>query len=313
MSAYTFPFFAVLLSLPGAVATAATSVTLPGWTCAQPDAMFVDGFDAAAAPLPRDPSLGSGGAFPGSLTRTLHLAGLGSGTQAYYLYVPEDYTPQRSWPVLLALHGVAPYGSADAYAVAVRDDWISVAGAGRFIVAAPVANDVIDRNGSPYAVSWLVPPTAGPSDYDLFAAIRADLEGAYNIERTRIYGWGFSAGGHVMHDLGVSTHSAAFNAATMAGYGVSGGDLAELACAGISDTACSNLLAAVPRKIPVDIHIGNNDPNYPYAKDDHLRFVAQGWVNHQTIFYSVFVGGHVYTTAQLGEIWSNLCPHAVTP
>ena len=65
-------------------------------------------------------------------------------------------------------------------------------------------------------------------------------------------------------------------------------------------------------ELAVDIHIGNSDPNYPYASSDHLRFVAQGWIDQQTIFYSEFVGGHTYTTAQLGEIWSNLCPHAVT-
>jgi poly(3-hydroxybutyrate) depolymerase len=309
---YTFPFFALLLSLPGSIVLAATSVTLPAWTCTQGDAVFVGTFDGADAPVPRSPSLGSGGAFPGSVTRTLHLAGLGTGTQNYYLYLPDDYTPQRSWPLLLALHGVAPWGSADSYAINTRDNWVATASAGHFIVAAPVANDVIDKNGSPYAVSWLVPPTAGLNDYDLFAAIRTDLEGAYNIERTRIYGWGFSAGGHVMHDLGVNAYSSAFNAGTMAGYGVSGGDLAGLACLGLSDAACSNLLAVLPRKIPVDIHIGNSDPNYPYASSDHLRFVAQGWIDQQTIFYSEFVGGHTYTTAQLGEIWSNLCPHAVT-
>jgi hypothetical protein len=64
-----------------------------------------------------------------------------------------------------------------------------------------------------HAVSWLVPPTSGPSDYDMFARrSRNDLESAYNIERTRIYGWGFSAGAHVMHDLAINTYSDAFNA-----------------------------------------------------------------------------------------------------
>jgi poly(3-hydroxybutyrate) depolymerase len=295
-------------------AAAATSVKLPNWACAQPDTIYASAFDQAAAQLPHDPSLGNGGAYPGSQTRTLHIAGLGAGTQNYYLYVPDSYTPERSWPLMLVLHGVAPYGGADGYATTTRNNWITVANAGAFIVAAPVADDVIYQNGNPYAVSWLVvPPTAHPNDYDLFAAVRTDLEGAYNIERTRIYGWGFSAGGHVMHDLGMTQHSAAFNASTMAAYGVSGADLAALACAGMTDTACNNLLASVPRKIPVDIHIGNSDPNSSYAKSDHLRFVAQGWVNHVTIFYEVFVGGHTYTIDQLGETWTHLCPNAVTP
>jgi len=313
MPAHRARGFSLLLAAVATPPIAATSITLPDWVCAHPDSIYADSFEQAQSPLPGDPSAGSGGAYPGKLTRTVHVAGLGTGSQDYYLFVPENYTPQRAWPLLLALHGTAPFGSADGYATAVRDNWSAIAAAAGFIVAAPVASDVIYANGSPYAVSWLIPPTAGPNDYDLFAALRADLESAYNIERTRIYGWGFSSGGHVMHDLGLTARSGAFNATTMAAYGVSGGDLAAAACAGLSDAACNNLLTRLPRKIPVDIHIGNNDPNFPYAKSDHLRLVAAGWVNHQTIFYWVFVGGHTYTIQQLGQIWTALCPNAVTP
>jgi poly(3-hydroxybutyrate) depolymerase len=295
--------------LHSAAATAVQTVFLPAWVCAHPDAIFANGFEAGPFAVPSDPSNGSGGAL-GSITRNVHVAGLGSGTQTYFLYVPDSYTPSKAWPLLLALHGVAPYP--DSYAAMTRDDWSTVANAGQFIVAAPVAHDVVDVSGT-FVTTWLVPPTSGANDYDQFAAIRTDLENAYNIERTRVYGWGFSAGGHVMHDLGVTTQSSAFNASTMAAYGVSAGDLAGLACAGLSNTECNQLLAAVPRKIPLDIHVGISDPNFGYAQSDHTRFVAQGWTSGQTIFYTTFVGGHEYTVTQLGEIWHNLCPNAVTP
>ena len=304
----------LLLAIIAGTAAAATSASLPAWVCAQPDTIFASAFDTSIVPIPHDPSLGSGGDFPGSLTRTLHIAGLGSGAQDYYIYLPNDYDPSRPWPLLLALHGVATVG--DSEAMRTRDNWSGVAESAGFIVAVPVPSGIYQCwDGQQYVPceSWLVAPTQGPNDYDLFAAVREDMESAYNIERTRIYGWGFSAGGHVMHDLGVNQHSTAFNASTMAAYSVSGADLAALACADVSDAGCSNLLAQLPRKIPVDIHIGNSDPNYPYAKSDHLRFVAEGWVNHQTISYSVFVGGHTYTIDQLGDIWGFLCPNAVTP
>ena len=304
---------AAILAAIAHTAVAATSVTLPDWACSRSDTVYAASFDTVQAPVPRDPSSGTGGAYPGKLTRTIHIAGLGSGAQDYYVYVPDDYTPRRAWPLLLALHGVAPYASAASYAMAVRDNWATIAATAGFIVAAPAADDVIYLNGSPYAVSWLVPPTSGPSDYDLFAAVRADLESAYNIERTRIYGWGFSAGGHVMHDLGINRYSAAFNATTMAAYGVSGGDLAALACAGYSDAGCTSLLESLPRRIPVDIHIGGSDPNYPAAASDHERFLAVGWTDDATVFYSVFPGGHTYSVDQLGQVWANLCPNAVTP
>jgi predicted esterase len=298
--------FALCRGTAGAVSTA----TLPAWVCAHPDAIFAGGFEAGQSALPSNPSLGSGGA-KGSITRKVHVAGLGSGTQTYYLYVPTNYTAARAWPLMLALHGVAPYPG-NAYAAMIRDDWVSVASANGFIIAAPVAHEQVDVNGSP-GVTWLVPPSAGANDYDEFAAIRTDLESAYNIERTRLYGWGFSAGAHVMHDLGVNTYSSAFNATTMAAYGVSAGDLYGLACS--SDSECGLALAALPRKIPLDIHIGTSDPNFlcPYAQCDHTRFLAQGWGDAQTIFYTPFSGGHEYTVTQLGEIWHNLCPNAVVP
>jgi len=302
-------YAALILAVCSSTASAVSSVTLPAWVCAHPDAIFVGGFEVGQIAATSDPSHGSGGA-TGSIVRHVHVAGLGSGIQAYYAYVPVNYTPARAWPIMLALHGVAPYP--DAYAAMTRDDWVPTASAGGFIVAAPVAHDQVDVNGSP-GVTWLVPPTAGANDYDVFAAIRADLESAYNVERTRIYGWGFSAGAHVMHDLGVNTYNYAFNASTMAAYGVSAGDLAGLACAGLTDPQCNGLLAALPRRIPLDIHIGTSDPNYPYAQSDDARFLSQGWNDGQTLFYTTFSGGHEYSGSQLSEIWTNLCPNAVVP
>lgn len=309
-----FKFLAALAAAGIAVqASAATSVTLPGWACSKHDAVFISQFEDDAF-VPSDPSNGSGGAYPGKQTRTLQIPGLGSGTQNYYIYLPLDYTPARSWPMIMVLHGVAPVG--DSYAMTTRNNWINAASAGHFIVAAPVADKITQCwDGTKYVPceTWLLPPTWGPSDYDLFAAVRADMESVYNIERTRIYGWGFSAGAHVMHDLAVNTYSDAFNANTMAAYGVSAGVLQGLACPGLTDAGCVPLLASLPRKIPVDIHIGTTDPNYPQAAADHNLFLVEGWTEAQTVHYTEFDGGHTYTIAQLTDIWNNLCPNAVTP
>lgn len=307
---------ALCAAIPGS-AWSAQSVTLPAWVCTHPDAIFVSGFEAGEFPVPHSPSNGSGGA-TGSVTRTLHIANLGNGSQPYYLYVPANYTPNRSWPFLLALHGYVPYP--DTTAQSTRNDWITAASADGFIVAAPVAHDVIYNSTCQCnGVSWLLPPSSAPTDYDEFAAALADVESAYNIEKTRIYGWGFSAGGHVMHDLAVNTYSAAFNASTMAAYGASSGVLEALACAGLSNTQCQQLLTNLPRKIAVDIHIGNSDSQLlPLAQNDRQLFLNAGWKSYADpppyeLFYTMFVGAHTYTVPQLGDIWRNLCPNAVIP
>jgi len=301
------------LALAPTIAGAATSVTLPGWVCLHPDAVFVGGFEAGEASVPHAPSPGSGGG-TGSISRTVHVAQIDGGSQTYYIHVPTSYTASKAWPLMVVLHGVAPYGDQDAYAATTRDNWSSVADTGQFLVAAPVAHDiVVVDNGNELAVTWLVPPTVTTNDYDVFAAIRNDMQAVYNVDQARIYAWGFSAGGAVAEDLAVNTASASFNASTMAGVGASGANLDMLACSELSNPQCGDVLAALPRRIPFAILIGTSDPNIGGAQVDHSLLLANGWVANQTLFYTQFSGGHVYSVPQLSGIWNDLCPNAVVP
>lgn len=315
MPALRLPLLALLAAAVVPV-QAATTRALPAWVCSSNDTIFRTGLEAGDA-VPHDPSGGSGGLAPGDTTRTVGIPGLGNGMQTYFVHVPPDYTPSRPWPLMIVLHGTAPNSgtppNAASYAQATRDSWIATADAGHFLVAAPIANDV-----QPGYVSWLVPPRAGPTDYTLIGAILTDMGSAYNIERTRLYGWGFSAGGHVMHDLALNNaNGPGLNPGNLAGYGVSAGALAGLACAGDSDAQCNARLAAMPRHIPFDLHVGHVDnPTLSYVRADKDRFVAQGFGLGTEFWYTVFVdagGGHTYTTAHLDAIWAHLCPYAVTP
>jgi poly(3-hydroxybutyrate) depolymerase len=281
-------------------ARATTTMRLPDWVCAHPDAIFVDGFQPAAG-ITRLASNGSGGA-SGSIMRTVSVAGL--GTRNYYLYVPSAYAVNRPLPFVFALHGyTGSSATAPSAAQSVRNTWSSIAESGTFIVAAPIAS------GS--QGDWTLPPSANPTDYDVFAAVIADVESAYNIDRSRRIGWGFSAGGHVMHDLVLNHYSMLVTIDTFAAYGVSAGVLSGLACS--SATECNAIVAAASRKIPLDIHVGSTDPLLPYATSDRSVFLANGWVDQSTLWMTTFTGGHVYASAQLGEIWGNLCPFQVLP
>jgi hypothetical protein len=47
-------------------------------------------------------------------------------------------------------------------------------------------------------------------------------------------------------------------------------------------------------------------------------FLAADWGLGTTLFYTVFSdgsppGGHTYTTTDLQQAWTNLCPNAVVP
>lgn len=294
-----FGFAGLLLAVMLQSAQATTTVQLPDWVCEHPDAIFVNGFESATA-IVSLPSNGSGGAI-GNVSRTVNVAGYGSHT--VYLHVPPSNSPARPMPLVLALHGQAGSPSAaNTAAQAVRNTWSAIADAEGFIVLAPVAT-----GGSG---GWIAPPP-NPSDYSIFAAAIADAEAAYNIDRSRRIGWGFSAGGHVMHDIMYNDFGAPVSIDTFAAYAVSAGALEAFACP--TPSACSTLVGTASRRIPVDIHVGSSDPLLPYATRDRDAFVANGWVLGNDLWFTVFSGGHTYSATHLGQVWGHLCPFQALP
>lgn len=279
-------------------AHAATVGVLPSWVCAHPDAIFVNGFQSAGA-ITRLPSNGSGGAL-GNSSRTVSVPGYGS--QTVYVYVPASYSPAHPVPLVLALHGQAGPGQGDAAAQTARTTWTPVANANGFIVVAPV--------GAGSLGGWVAPPSS-PSDYDIFAAAIADAEAAYNIDRTRRLGWGFSAGGHVLYDIVFNRVGPPVSIDTFASIGISAGALSSFACS--TPAECEAIVAAAQRYIPIDIHVGSNDSFATPAMDDYELFQANGWTDFGNLWFTLFVGTHNYATSQLVEIWSHLCPFQALP
>jgi len=294
---------ALLASLVVAGADAATTVVLPGSMCPGGDRVFADGFDAPSA-IPHDPSNGSGGAAPGDYLRSISVPGI--GTRSYYVHVPVAYDGSSAWPLLVALHGSAgSAAAAPSYAAQIRADWSGIADAGGFIVLAPIATG--SQGG------WVVDPEQPFPNGDVAAILAevADVESAYDIERSRVHLWGFSAGGHLAHWLALR------ETGLLAAYAVSAGALQPLTCTDAGPPTCASVLGGTPRKIPLDIHIGNSDPLYTYAIydviHDRQRFQAGGWVRNRNLYVVVFSGGHIYTVPQLDEIWDHLCPFALGP
>lgn len=299
--------FAFALGL-AAGAQAASTVRLPNWACnASNDRIFRSGLQANEW-VPRAPSLGSGGAYPGVQVRTLNLP-LGSGTQKIHLYIPPGYNPAYATPLVVTLHGTAGSpANADVYAQDVRNAWQSVAVTRGFIVAAPVANG---PNGS-----WVSGAVGGNNDYTFLAAVMADLRSAYNIDGARTQLWGFSAGGHVAHDLLVNGQVSAYDENHLSAYAVSAGRLFSLACSGDSEAQCQNRLDTQARKLPLYIVLGANDPmTLPplNAIDDPPRFESAGWVTDDTLGFYLHGGGHEYDAGHFVLVWNLFCRFALSP
>jgi predicted esterase len=289
---------ATCVALP-ALATAASTVRLPATACPGGDAIFADGYETPLA-IPFDPSNGSGGTWPGDVTRSVNVPGVGQ--RSYYLHVPNGYAPGHAMPLLVALHGAGGAGTAPTAAQAVRTTWTGIADSAGFIVLAPIAS-----GGSG---GWVVGDVLGVDDdvEAMFAAI-ADTEAAYDIERSRVHLWGYSAGGHVAHAVALE------NSDFFSAYAVNAGVLRALACSTSypGSPPCPTYLGGISRKIPLDIHIGTSDSLYPEAQADHTRFLNAGWIDNRTLYFVPFSGGHIYNATHAGEIWNHLCPFALGP
>jgi len=289
---------ALTLAAASGLATAASTVRLPGSMCPGGDAIFADGYEPLA--IPHDPSNGSGGTWPGDVLRQVNVPGV--GMRNYYLHVPNGYAPGQALPLLVGLHGAGGAGTAPSAAQTVRTTWTGVADSAGFIVLAPVAS------GS--SGGWIVsdPPGVDDDVEAMFAAI-ADTEAAYDIERSRVHLWGYSAGGHVAHAVALA------NTDVFAGYAVNAGVLRALACStGFPGSPpCPTYLSGLSRKIPLDIHIGTSDSLYPETQADHTRFLNAGWFDNRTLYFVPFSGGHIYNATHAGEIWNHLCPFALGP
>lgn len=275
-TAVRFTVAALLATLPLATG-AADHLRLPRHAC---DASTV--FDANFETLASiDSSAGSGGLL-GLGLREFELPG--SGTRRYHLATPAVI--EGALPLLVALHGSAGAGLADAAAQSIRDRGSALAQSASLLVIAPVASG--SQGG------WL------PSiDFAQIDAAIADASLAYPIDRSRVYLWGFSAGGHIAHTLALSRDPARY-----AGYAVN---------AGVLDAhAGSSAPALAPRRTPLSQRVGLSDSLRPLMLADHQRFLDAGW-SAIDLRYADFSGGHSLSAADPDAHWDFLCRFALPP
>ena len=103
----------------------------------------------------------------------------------YSLYVPESYTPGRSWPLIVCLHGA--YGRGDHYIWS----WLRPAKSRGYILLAPKSLDV----------TWSI--LQPELDTQSVAAMLRDVCGEYAVDRSRMYLSGLSDGGTFTYLLGL--------------------------------------------------------------------------------------------------------------
>lgn len=109
----------------------------------------------------------------------------------YSLYVPEYYTPQRSWPLIVCLHG--GYGHGNEYIWT----WLRPAKSRGYLLLSPKS----------IGPTWSV--LNPPLDTRSILAMLEDVCTTYSVDRQRVYLTGLSDGGIFVYLLGLA-HSRLF-------------------------------------------------------------------------------------------------------
>jgi len=217
------------------------------------------------------PGSGGSGGGTGTVTRTITTAaqqGLPPVQIDYDVYVPASVDPATPAPVVVAANmGLAP--------------WRSLADAQGLIV---IDFRDRDRNGG-YDFGY---------DVLGLGAILTDVDGAWNVDTSRRYYHGFSAGAHWGYAIVLA------NANTFAGLGINAGSLATARQQGIFP-------GGVQRALPVAIRHGLNDQVVPVQAGRADRTALQN-AGHQVV-YEETNAGHTVDGADAAAIWAALRQH----
>ena len=155
--------------------------------------------------------------------------GAGGTMRGYYLLVPSRVTPDAPAPLLVLLHGSGREGRS------LAEPWAALAREQGIILAAP---DSTRREG------WAMREDGPDFLYALIEMLRVQ----YPVDPRRMYLFGHSAG--AIHALSLAVLESEYFAAAAAHAGV------------LSD-GILQFLERSPRKIPVGIWVGTDDPLFP--------------------------------------------------
>lgn len=187
---------------------------------------------------------------------------------AYSLYVPENYTPRRQWPLIVCLHG--GYSRDDDYILT----WLRLAKSKGYVLLSP--------KSSRETWSAIRTPGTPPNPAVDLRSIRRMLDEVwqtYAVDRSRVYASGFSDGGIFTHILGLSFPELFAGIAPIASQ---------------LHTAADHLLRrGRGRDLPILLVHGEQDPIFPIAFARQTQQLLSG-LGYPITFRAIPDWGHAY-------------------
>jgi poly(hydroxyalkanoate) depolymerase family esterase len=210
-----------------------------------------------------------GWAVPAAADSSWHTYSNAAGTRRYLLKVPAK-KPAR--PALLVfLHGC----NQTAAGVATDTGWAKLADEHGFIAVFPQEQPLPSDTVLRACWGWEQSSNQerGSGEPSIIAGITNQVAGAENVDRTRIYVAGFSAGAYMANIMAVTYPDVYAAAGTVAGgpYGLSTSSIPDE-----SGQAIANEMGPRKRAVPVIVVQASNDNINPYAAG---FAAAQQWID----------------------------------
>lgn len=118
-----------------------------------------------------------------------------AGGERYWLYVPSYYTSDRAWPLVVTLHGMHGFDTANAQ---IRE-WRALAEQHGFVVVSPS----LESPSGFLSLSRSLRRGALEDDEEAVLAVLADIRRQYRIDDRAVLLTGFSSGGYPMYFIGL--------------------------------------------------------------------------------------------------------------
>lgn len=210
----------------------------------------------------------------------------------YWMYVPSRYTRERSWPLVVTLHGTYGYD----WAWEQAKEWDSLAEEQGFLVVAPRLKSV--QGVLPVASS--IRRGQLEEDDETILAVIDEVCAQYNVDRKAILLTGFSAGGFPLWNTGLR-HPERFSMLI--------GRSANCDLSLVRDIPFTD----VTRKLPMAIYWGKDDLK-PIRDNgwDMFRFLRVDRQCYKAVQKKI-AGGHWRKPDVAYEFWRPYMPEAYRP
>lgn len=193
-------------------------------------------------------------------------------TRTYIVYMPQAYTGDEAWPLIISLHGYTGTASLQR----LISNFEALADTEHFLLAYPQGLEIDDPSGGilpalpPRGAGWNLQNPDGPDDLGFMVALIDSMATEFNIDAEQVFVAGHSNGGALAYVMACELTSRVAAIASVGGPGTSPGLVPFLDC---------NATGPMP---VLDIH-GTADAVVPYTGVSGLfasiPATMEGWGN----------------------------------